>query len=69
MGSKAINCLIGKKLTDKGIEIIPNVFKYGVSKIKNKKVQRALNFDVAEYVVEETQNQAKNKLNDPFGGV
>ena len=69
MGSKAINSLIGKKLTDKGIEIIPNVFKYGVSKIKNKKVQRALNFDVAEYVVEETQNQAKNKLNDPFGGV
>ena len=69
MGSKAINSLIGKKLTDKGIEIIPNIFKYGVSKIKNKKVQRALNSDVAEYVVEETQNQAKNKLNDPFGGV
>ena len=69
MGSKAINSLIGKKLTDKGIEIIPNIFKYGVSKIKNKKVQRALNSDVAEYVVEETQNEAKNKLNDPFGGV
>ena len=69
MGSKAINSLIGKKLTDKGIEIIPNIFKYGMSKIKNKKVQRALNSDVAEYVVEETQNQAKNKLNDPFGGV
>ena len=56
MGSKAINSVIGKKLIDKGIEIIPNIFKYSVSKIKNKKVQRALNSDVAEYVLEETQN-------------
>ena len=69
MGSKAINSVIGKKLIDKGIEIIPNIFKYSVSKIKNKKVQRALNSDVAEYVLEETQNQAKNKLNDLFGQV
>ena len=69
MGSKAINSVIGKKLIDKGTEIIPNIFKYSVSKIKNKKVQRALNSDVAEYVLEETQNQAKNKLNDLFGRV
>ena len=51
-----------KKLIDKGIENIPNMFKYGVSKIKNTNVQRALNSDMADYVIEETQNQAKNKL-------
>ena len=51
-----------KKLIDKGIENIPNIFRYGVSKIKNTNVQRALNSDMADYVIEETQNQAKNKL-------
>ena len=50
------------KLIDKGIENIPNIFKYGVSKIKNTNVQRALNSDMADYVIEETQNQAKKKL-------
>ena len=39
MGSKAINSVIGKKIIDKGIENIPNIFKYGVPKIKNKNVQ------------------------------
>ena len=51
-----------KKLIDKGIENIPNIFKCGVSKIKNTNVQRALNSDMADYVIEETQNQAKKKL-------
>ena len=46
------------------MENIPNIFKYGVSK-KKKNVQRALEFDV----VEEAQNQTKNKLNNLFGGV
>ena len=69
MGSKAINFVIGKKIIEKGIENIPNIFKYGVSKIKNKNVQRALEFDIADYVAEEAQNQTKNKLNNIFGGV
>ena len=38
MGSKAINSVIGKNLIDKRIEQIQHVFKYGVSKIKNKNV-------------------------------
>ena len=62
MSSKAINSAIGKKLIDKGIQNIPNIFKYGVSKIKNTNVQRGLNSDMADYVIEETQNQAKNIL-------
>ena len=39
MGSKAINSVTGKKIIDKGIENIPNIFKYGISKIKNINVQ------------------------------
>ena len=69
MGSKAINSVLGKKLIDKGIENIPNLYRYRTSKIKNKNVQRGLNSDVENYVVEETQNKAKNKLTNLFGGV
>ena len=68
MSFKAINLVLGKTLIDKGIENIPNLVMYGLSKIKNKNVQRALNSDIANYVVEETQNKAKNRVNDLFGG-
>ena len=69
MGSKAINSLLGKKLIEKGIENIPALVKYGAPKIRNKNVQRALNSDITNYVVEETQNKAKNKLSNLFLGV
>ena len=68
MGSKATNSVLRRKLIDKGIENIPNLVRYGSSKIKNKNVQRALNSDMLNYVVEETQNKAKNRVNDLFGG-
>ena len=58
-----------KNLIDKGIENIPNIFKYSVSKIKYPNVQRALNSDIADYVVEEAQDQTKNRLNNLFRGV
>ena len=48
---------------------IPNIYKYGTSKIKNKNVQRALNSNLANVIVDETQNRAKNSLNNLFGGV
>ena len=69
MGSKAINSVLGKEIIDKGIENIPNLFRYGASKIKNKNVQRAFNSNIVNYVVEETQNKAKNKLSNLFRGV
>ena len=53
---------MGKKLIGKGTENIPNFCKYGVSKIKNKNVQRVFNSDIADYVEEQTQNQAKINL-------
>ena len=66
MGSKAIKSVLAKKLIEKGIENMPNVFKCGVSKVKNKNVQRALNSDIANYVVEEAQNKVQNKARSLF---
>ena len=70
MGSKAINSVLGKKLIYKGIESLPDTVKFGASKIKNKNIQRALDSDIANYVVEEAQNRAQNQLanlNNLFG--
>ena len=61
MRSKAINSVLGKKLINKGIDSIPSVFKYGVSKIKNKNVQRALNSDIGNYVADEAKNIVRAK--------
>ena len=61
IGSKAINLILGEKLIKKGIKNIPNVFKYGVSNLKKKNIQRALYSDTANYVVEEAQNKVHNK--------
>ena len=62
IGSKAF----GKKLINKGIDNISNIFKFGASKIKNKSVQKALKSEIADTVVEEEQNRAKNKYNSLF---
>ena len=64
MGSKAINLVLGKKLVDKRVESLPDIVKFGASKIKNKNIQRALDSDIANYVVEEAQNRAQNQLNN-----
>ena len=47
MGSKAINSASGKKIIDKGIKQVPNLYKYGTSKIKNKNVRKVLDSDLA----------------------
>ena len=65
MGSKAINSVLGKKLIDKvKVESLPDIVKFGSSKIKNKNIQRALDSDIANHVVEEAQNRAQNQLNN-----
>ena len=69
MGSKVINSVLGKKLIDKGIEQVSNLYRYETSKIKNTNIQQALNSDIVNYAAEETQNEAKNKLTNLFGGV
>ena len=57
MGSKAVNSSFVKKLINKGFDNIPNIFKYGVSKIKNKNIERAMNLDIANMVVDEAQTK------------
>ena len=37
LGAKALGSEFGKKLINKGIDNIPNLFKFGASKIKNKR--------------------------------
>ena len=59
LGSKAIGSEFGKKIISKGIDNIPNIFKFGVSKIKNKNFKNILSSDIADMVVDETQNRAK----------
>ena len=66
LGSQAINSTFGKKIINKGIDSIPSVFKYGVSKTKNKNVQRAFDSDIANYVVDEAQNQVRTRSKGLF---
>ena len=66
LGSKAVRSEFGKKLINKGIDNIPNLFNFGISKIKNKNVKRAMESDIAKMVVDEATNRAKNKYENLF---
>ena len=62
--------MLGKRLIDKGIESLPDIVKFDASKVKNKNIQRALDSNIAKYVVKEAQNKAQeqlNNLNNLFG--
>ena len=66
IGSKALNSSIGRKLINKGTDNVPNIFKFGASKIKNKNVQKALQSEIADMIVQEGQNKLKNKYGSLF---
>ena len=66
LGSKAIGSEIGKKIINKGIDNIPNIFKFGVSKINKKIVKKAVTSDIANMIVDEAQNRAKNRYSSLF---
>ena len=66
LGSKALGSEFGKKLINKGIDSIPNIFKFGASKMRNKNVKRAMRSDIAKMVVQEAQNKAKNQYDYLF---
>ena len=55
-GAKAINSDIGKKLID---EVL---YHLGTSKIRNKNVRKALESEVANYVVQEAQKKAAENV-------
>ena len=61
LGSNALGYKFGKKLISKGIDNIPNIFKFGTSKIKNKNIKKALNSEIADMVVSEAQGRARKK--------
>lgn len=54
-------------MIDEDIKHAPELYKLGTSKIENKNVKRALNSDVANYIVTETLKKAKDNLNNLFG--
>ena len=66
IGSKAVNSSFGRKLINKGVDNIRNIFKYGVSKIKDKNLKKAMNSDIANTIVDEAQNKVSNKLDSLF---
>ena len=66
MVSNVLNSAVGRKIINKGIDNIPNMFKYGVTKIKNKNVKRALNSDIANIVVDEAQNKVRKTSGSLF---
>ena len=49
---------------NKGIDSIPNIFKYRVSKIKNRNVKREMNSDIANMVLDEAQNRINKRFSD-----
>ena len=63
LGSKALGSEFGKKLINKGIDNIPNLFKFSASKVKNKNVKRALDSEIANMVVNKAQGRARKKYN------
>ena len=69
VGSKAISSEIGKKLIDEGIKHAPELYKLGASEIKNKNLRRALDSDIANYIAEQSQEKAKENLDNLFSGI
>ena len=66
LGSRALRSEFGKKLINRGIDNIPSIFKFGISKIKNENVRKAMTSDIANMVVDEVQNRAKNRYSSLF---
>ena len=66
LGTRALSSKFGKKLINKGIDKIPSIFEFGVSKIKNKNVQKALSSDITDMVIDEAQNRVQNKYTSLF---
>ena len=64
---EAINPDIGKKLVDKGIKHAPELYCLGMSKIKNKNASKALESEVANYVVQEAQRKAAENVENLSG--
>ena len=58
---RALGSDIGKKIINKGMDNIPNIFRFGRSKVKNKNIKKALESEIADLVVSEAQNKVRKK--------
>ena len=63
MGSRPINSSLGKRPINKGVDSNLSIFKYGVSKIKNKK---GAGFRCGWYHGREGPNKIGNKFDSLF---
>ena len=67
--SKPITSEIGKKIIDEGIKHAPEHYRLETFKIKNKNMRDALDSDIANYIVNETQKKAGESFENLFGGI
>ena len=63
LGSRALGSDIGKKIINKGIDNIPNIFKFVRFKVKNKRIKTALESEIADLVVSDAQKKVRQKYN------
>ena len=66
VGARAINSEVEKKLVDEGIKHTPELYCLETSKI-NKNIKKALESEVANYVVKEAQKKAAENVENLFG--
>ena len=64
VSSWALTSETGQKRINEGIKHAPELYEIGVSKIKNNNLEKALESDVANSVVEETRGKVKKKKID-----
>ena len=67
VGARAINSEVGKELVNEGIKLAPELYRLGTSKIRNKNMKKALESEVANYVVKEAQKKTAKNVENLFG--
>ena len=66
VGARAINSEVGKELINEGIKLAPELYCLGTSKIRNENMKKALESEVANYVVKEAQKKAAKNVENLF---
>ena len=61
--SQLFKSALGQKRIKEGIKQTPNIYKARVNKILNKKIEKTLESDLANYAIKESQNKLYNWQN------
>ena len=59
---KAINSNLGKLAISQGLAHVPKLYDIGTSKIKNKKIKKLLQSDIAKVLLNDGIDKAYSKL-------